>query len=128
MQQFTVIDHWQDVPTFARNSGVVNRTIVERIERGVLCYTVIDGQRIIDASATPPAFRLFASTPKAPAFQWPTNLPPRGELVWVSRFAERHSVRTDTLFRAILFGELQAWGAAGRVLVRRADAERIIVG
>lgn len=126
MGYFTRIDHWQDVLTFAKNSQVRNRAIVERIQRGVLCHTKIDGSYIIDTEVTPPAKRLYASTPKAPHLNWPTNMPPSSELVWVARFADKHSVRSDALYRAILFGEIDGWGVSGRVLVKRTDAQAII--
>jgi len=123
---FTRIDRWQDVPTFAKNSQVRNRAIVERVERGVLCYTKIDGSYIIDAEVTPPAKRLYSSTPKAPQLNWSTNIPPSSELVWIARFAEKHSVRSGSLYRAVLFGEIDGWGVSGKVLVKRTDAQAII--
>lgn len=116
------------VADYARACGVVNRTIIERIERGKIAHTRIDGLYVIDATASPFSQRHVPSTPKAETFQWPPAMPPHTSLVWIGRFAEAKNVRADALFRAVLFGDMQGWGVGNRVLVRQEDAERIIKG
>lgn len=120
------IDHWVDVSAYANACGVANRAIVDRAKRGVITHTMVDGVRLIDMQASPPAKLLSAHATKAPAWQWPDNMPPKTQLVWVWRFASKNGVRSDAIYRAVLYNNINAWGAAGRVLVKRADALQII--
>jgi hypothetical protein len=123
---FKRIDHWLLPSEFAKLSGVKNPTVVDRIKRGVITATMVDGFYLVDAAASEPKRDMAKFAPKAQPFRWPLDMPPAKELVWARKFAHGKHVRADALFKAVLFGDIPGWGVAGRVLIRREDAERIV--
>lgn len=114
------------VGAYAQACGVPHYAITKRIQRGKLAHVRIDGEFIIDASVSPPIKTFPRKWSPPPLFRWPANMPPKDELVWVTRFVRKQNMRSDTIYRAILFGEIPAWGVSGRVLVRKADALSIV--
>ncbi|TNF23978.1 MAG: hypothetical protein EP314_08555 [Bacteroidetes bacterium] len=119
---FIVMEHWMLVGAYAQACGVPYYPITKRIEKGKLSHVRIDGEYIINAQISPPVKTFPRKWSKPPAFPWPEGMPSKDELVWVTRFVRKQKMRSDALYRAILFGEIPAWGVSGRVLVRKADA------
>lgn len=125
-ETFTIIPNWMTVKDYAKACGVVNRTIVERMERGDIAHVRVHGIDVIDTKASPPTKAMYGKREKPHGFVWPPTMPHKDELVWVGRFVSEQGVRGDSLYRAVLYGRVQGWGVAGRVVIKRADAMAVL--
>lgn len=118
---FIIMQHWMLASEYAKACGVSSYAITQRIKNGRVSAKKIDGEWVVDAACTPPLKKLPGWKVVLPAFQWPATMPPSHELVWVERLVRARNMRSDRVYRAILFGKIRAWGVSGRVLVSKAE-------
>lgn len=115
------IQHLVSVDEYARLCGVPKATIFYRVKHGLVCYITINGHHFIDPVISPPAKRLVSRKAKRCASaQLPPGLDKR-HLITVKKYARGKQMRCDSLYEAIILGQLQGYIIGETIFIDKAD-------
>ncbi|MGE0636901.1 MAG: hypothetical protein AB7G44_07685 [Bacteroidia bacterium] len=117
---FISLDHLVDIATYAKLCKIDSRGAERRVREKRVVYAVVDGLKLIDIVASPPAKQLPRGfKPSSPRVD--SKGIALGELVNIVKLCRHKGITTSRFYKAILFGRLRAVYMANRFFVYKTD-------